>query len=135
MLQEEERPITAERLAVKTILIVEDDEDTQAFFTEALSLLTPFRVQVVRDGNEALHFATQIKPSLFILDFRLPKMNGIQLYDQLHATPELENIPAIIISAMADEQITRQLEGRKLIHIEKPFDLDAFLDTVTQALA
>jgi CheY-like chemotaxis protein len=102
--------------------------------TEAFSLLTSYHVQVARNTTEALHFVKHIKPSLFILDYRLPNMNGIELYDQLHAIPELEKIPAIIISGIASEQLTRDIESRKLIHIEKPYDLDTFLDTVKQAL-
>jgi len=131
----EERSITTKHDAVKTILVVEDDEDTQALFTDALSMFTHFHVQVVGDETEALDCSRHIGPSLLILDFRLPKMNGIQLYDQLHAIPGLENIPTIIVSTIASEQVRRDIESRKLTLIEKPFDLDVFLDTITQALA
>ena len=62
-------------------------------------------------------------------------MNGIDLYDQLCAFPGRENIPAIIISATPSEQLTGDIESRNLFHLEKPFDLDVFLDTLKQALA
>ena len=134
MLQDEEMSLAAKHDTVKIVLIVEDDEDNRQVFTEAFALLTSYHVQAVRSSQEALTFVKHIKPSLFILDFRLPQTNGIELYDQLHALPGLENIPAIIISGIKSEQVARDIESRKLIRIEKPFDLDAFLDTVKQAL-
>ncbi len=134
MPHEEELSVAAKQDTVKTVLVVEDDEDTRLLFTEAISMLTPYEVQVARNSTEALHCVKHRKPDLFILDYRLPQITGIQLYDQLHALPGLEHVPAILISGIASEQVTRDIDGRKLIPIEKPFDLDGFLDTVKQAL-
>ncbi len=133
LLQEEELSVAAKPDA-KTILVVEDDEDTRLLFTEAFSMLTPYEVQVARNSTEALHFVKHRKPDLFILDYRLPQTNGIELYDQLHTIPGLENIPAIIISGIASDQVTRDIDSRKLLRIDKPFDLDEFLDVIKQAL-
>jgi CheY-like chemotaxis protein len=134
MLQEEEMTSIAEHNA-QTILVVEDDADNRALYTEAFALLTPYHVQVVRDGSQALTFVRHIKPSLFLLDNRLPGLNGIDLYDQLHSTPGLERIPAIIISSVSSQEVTDQIESRKLILIEKPFDLDDVLSTVATVLS
>src|SRR5215469_5426623 len=102
MLQEEQLLTT--KHDTKTILVVEDDADNLWLYTEALALLTSYHVKAVRNGSFALDFVQHIKPDLFILDYRLPNMNGIQLYDQLHATPGLEHIPAIIISSITSEE-------------------------------
>ena len=134
MLQDEEQSFTTKHHA-KTILVVEDDADNRELYTEAFALLTPHHVQVVRNGPEALHFVTQIKPDLFILDYRLPGMNGLDLYDQLHATPGLERVPAIIISSVTSEEAVHEIESRHLLRVDKPFDLDELLDTIKQALA
>jgi DNA-binding NtrC family response regulator len=134
MLQEEERTLPAKHYA-PLILIVEDDEDHRALYRQAFRLLTPYYVQVVRNGSQALHFVTQIKPNVFILDYRLPDMNGLDLYDQLHAIPGLERIPAIIISGVSSEEASHAIESRHLLRVEKPFDLDAFFITIKQALA
>ena len=135
MLQEEEMTLAAKHTAGNTILVVEDDPDTQLLFTTTFSLLTPYHVQVARNDIEAFHFVKHIKPSLFILDYRLPRMNGIDLYDQLHATLGLERIPAILISSVSSEEVTREIESRKLIHKEKPFDLDDLLLTIADVLS
>jgi len=133
MLSEEEVTLPVQSKAL-TILVVEDDEESQVLFTEALSLLTPYHVHVVRTGTEALHFVTQVKPSVFLIDYRLPQMSGIDLYDRLHAIVGLENVPAIIISATTSEQLTRDIKSRNLSRLEKPFDLDVLLETVKQTL-
>jgi CheY-like chemotaxis protein len=62
-------------------------------------------------------------------------MNGLDLYDQLHATPGLEHIPAIIISSVSSQEASHEIESRHLLRVDKPFDLDEFLDTIKQALA
>lgn len=118
-----------------TILIVEDDEDTQALFTDVISLCTSYQSHVAKNSTEALHFVTRSSPNVLLLD-RLPNgMNGIDLYNQLCAFPGRKHIPAIIINATPSEQLTGDIESRKLFHLEKPFDLEVFLDTLKQALA
>lgn len=134
MLPEQEQSLATKHDALKIILIVEDDEDNLELFTLTISSLTPYHVQRVRNGSEALYVVHHIKPSLFILDYSLPRMNGIDLYDQLHALPGLEHIPAIIISGVGSEKVARDIESRKLIRIEKPYELDNFLNAVKQAL-
>lgn len=134
MLQEEEKSSIAKH-HVKTILVVEDDADTREVYTEVVALLKPHHVKVARNGSQALHFVQHIKPSLFILEYRLPVLDGIDLYDQLHATPGLERIPAILISSVSSEQLTGEVERRKLILIEKPFELDDVLSTIATVLS
>src|SRR5205085_11571017 len=82
----------------KTILIVEDDAATGELLRLFLSEETPHQTILVSDGFEALNIIKNIAPNLFLLDYRLPRMNGKQLYDQLHATKGLEHIPTIMTS-------------------------------------
>jgi DNA-binding NtrC family response regulator len=134
MLFEEEVSDPATTTA-KTILIVEDDEDTLVLYAEALSTFARCCLYLARDSSEALQSIEHIQPDVYILDYRLPGINGIQLYDQLHALARLEHVPAIIVSAFSSENLTRDIESRKLIRIEKPFDVDVFEDTIRRALA
>jgi len=72
-----------------TILVVEDDEDTRELIGLLISTLPAYHYCLVSDASQAIHFTQGVKPDLFILDYRLPGMNGLELYDQLHATPGL----------------------------------------------
>ena len=123
----------AEKTAiVKSILVVEDDVGIGSFLTQAISQETPHQAMLVTDGFQALNAIRSIKPSLFILDYQLPRMNGIELYDKLHATQGLEDIPAILISARLPKQ---DIEKRKILGMSKPLELDEFLYTIEVLLA
>lgn len=84
---------------VGTILVVEDDRPTgeviQLTLMEELSLHT----FLVADPYEALDFANTVKVGLWIIDYLLPGMNGLELYDRLHASKALQDVPSILISA------------------------------------
>ncbi len=116
---------------VKTILVVEDDIGIGSFLTQAISQETHHQAMLVTDGFQALNAITSIKPNLFILDFQLPRMNGIELYDKLHATEGLEDVPAILISARLPKL---DIEKRKIVGMSKPLELDEFLHTIEELL-
>jgi len=79
---------------------------------------SPYQALLVTDGFQALKMVHELKPSLFLVDYQLPGMDGIALYDHLHAITDLADIPAIIISANLP---TRSLQERHLTGIAKPF--------------
>ena len=116
---------------IKTVLVVEDDTGIGSFLVQAIQQETPYQAMLVTDGFQALKTVANIKPGLFILDYQLPRMNGIELYDQLHAIPGLEHIPAIIISARLPRQ---DIEKRHIVGMSKPLELDDFLHTIEHLL-
>jgi CheY-like chemotaxis protein len=136
MLQEESQPpLPVEQpTTAKTILVVEDDADNQAFFAALFSEVTVYHYQMATDASQTVNFAKEIKPSLFIVDYRLAGMNGLELYDLLHTTPGLEDVPALLVTAAQLEALRPEIEKRQISAIEKPFDLDEFLATVQQLL-
>ena len=108
MSQEQEHPVGRDLDIAKTILIVEDDASIDEFLQRILSEETPYTPLVVTNGFEALKVTREVKPNLFVLDYHLPGVDGIELYDQLHAVKALKDTPAIIISA--------RLPKRDLLH-------------------
>ena len=119
------------QLGIKTILVVEDDVDVGEFFVLALKQETPYQSMLVADGLEALSLVKSIKPDLFVLDYQLPSMNGIELYDHLHTIKELENVPALFMSANLP---TGELKKRRVYYIKKPFELEELLETIENLL-
>jgi len=120
-----------ETIAVKSILVVEDDSDIGLFLIQAISQETPHQALLVTDGFQALKAITNLKPDLFILDYWLPSMNGIELYDKIHATNGLEHIPTIMISAQLPK---RELQKRAIHSLHKPLELDEFLRLIERLL-
>src|SRR5215469_10038202 len=99
---------------LKTILVVEDDSDLGDFFVQALKDETLHQVMLVTDGFQALKMVRSVRPDLFVLDYQLPSMDGIELYDHLHITEGLETVPALFMSANAP---TDELEKRRVYYI------------------
>jgi CheY-like chemotaxis protein len=138
MLEEEimphknEQSFAQEQGTKKTILVVEDDTSIGEFLVQLLVQETPYRALLVTDGFQALDIIRNIKPDLLILDYRLQKMTGVDLYDRLHTMNGLEHIPGIMISANLPKD---ELQKRTLVGISKPFELSDLLGTVDKLLA
>lgn len=128
---QEQRSDTA-HIAVKTILVVEDDVDIGSFIVLAISQETNHYSQLVTDGFQALKATYDLKPDLLILDYQLPHMNGIELYDELQARKEMANIPTIMISARLP---TQEITSRNITGVKKPFELSELLQTIEEKLA
>lgn len=116
----------------KTILIIEDDDAIGAFIVQAIQQETSYQARRFADGYKAWNFMHQnrhLLPNLLILDYNLPLMTGIELYDHIHAQKEFVHIPAIIMSAY-DRQWRALVKARNLAFLEKPFALDDLLDLI-----
>ena len=112
---------------IKTILLVEDNSIISELLIQMITQETHYKVFSVPDGLEALDFVKNIKPQLLILDYWLPFMQGIELYDRLHNTEGLEEVPAIMLSVNAP---VKEINQRHMIYIKKPFDMPKLLDTI-----
>ncbi len=113
------------------ILVIEDDDSIGTFLVEALSQETQYDAMLVTDGLQALQLIDHVKPCLFITDYRLPHMNGLELYDLLKAIQTLKDTPAILMSAQLPEQ---EVQKRNIVGLSKPFELDDLLNTVGRLL-
>ncbi|HEX6480308.1 MAG TPA: response regulator [Ktedonobacteraceae bacterium] len=120
--------------ARKTLLIVEDDLAHGELLSQAITQETPYFPMVVETGARALEVVEHVKPDLLILDYYLTDMNGLQLYDQLHAKPGLEAVPALLLSASL-ERHQREIEQRHILSLAKPFDLDELFAMLQQVFA
>lgn len=116
----------------KTILLVEDDGEINDILAQMIRQETSFRVLAVLDAPPALDLVKIIKPHLLLLDYGLPSMHGIELYDHIHAITGLEDVPAIMLSANVP---IHEVRKRGMIYVRKPFDIEKLLDTINGLLA
>jgi two-component system response regulator RegX3 len=82
-----------------TILIVEDEDS----FVEALTVglkREGFRVQIARDGAEALDVFDAVRPDLVLLDVMLPKISGIDVCREIRRR---SSVPIIMVTAKGSE--------------------------------
>jgi CheY-like chemotaxis protein len=116
---------------MKTILVVEDDEHIGEFIVEAFIQETPYQALLATDGKQALKIVQKVRPNVLLLDNNLPDMKGIELYDRLHVSQELENVPVLLMSANVPVQ---EAKKRNLYCLNKPFELNDLLQTIEKLL-
>ncbi len=131
MTENKEGPIN-KHTAMKLILIVEDDALIGEIFVQAISEETAHQALLVPDGPRALEIVKTYRPDLIMLDYHLPRMNGLELYDRLHAIKELENVPVILTTAGVMQY---GVQERRIIGISKPVDMNKLLDIIEELLS
>jgi CheY-like chemotaxis protein len=121
-----------DRQTEKTVVIVEDDEDIGLFLVQCIVHETPFRALLVTNASDALQAVRTTHPGLLLLDYQLPGMNGIELYDQLQDVEGGKDIPVVMISATLPH---REIAQRHLVGMHKPVDLYELLQTIENLIA
>lgn len=123
----------------ETVLIVEDDPGNAATLDLLLQMENRYQVLGFRNGGEVLANLDIIQayhPALFLLDYLLPRMNGLELYNRLHATEGLDHVPVMFVTGgqMSEEQ-SITLTERGLCVVEKPYDIDDMLEIIRESIA
>ena len=125
-------PPAAQTLRSSSILIVEDDENVGEFLQQAIDEFTPYQTTVVHDGFNAFESARQIQPCLLLLDYKLPGLNGLEIYDRLQSMEETRDVPTIMMSASLSVE---ELQQRGIYQLRKPMDIGNVIRMITHALA
>ena len=125
-------PPAAQSLRNTTILIVEDDVDIAQFLQRLIEEETPYHTNVIDNGKVALEQAPDIHPCLLLLDYYLPGVNGLELYDLLQEKEEIRGVPAIMMSATLP---VKELEKRGIYQLRKPMDIGSVIRMITHAIA
>jgi CheY-like chemotaxis protein len=86
------------RVSAPSILVVEDDAGIRDALADGLTG-EGFLVRVAEDGAQALKLIEDAHPRLILLDLMMPRMTGWQLMDELRKSPDLQEIPVVIITA------------------------------------
>lgn len=95
----------------KNILIVEDDElITQMYMASLVS--AAFHVELQKDGQSGWDAMQKYVPDLVILDFMMPKLNGLEVLTKMRADERLKNVPVVVMSSlMADVDKQRAMDA------------------------
>ncbi len=113
------------------VLAVDDDPDIINIMRHYLAETVEFLGAA--DGLEAAEKARRFLPDIFIIDWMIPKMSGIQLLEWLRQTSEFRKTPVIFLTAKGstrDEQIARSKGAN--FYIQKPFDPRAISEALRQ---
>jgi len=113
----------------KTVLVIEDDDDTRTAIVEVLHLERIHAVGV-RDGAAAIdQFHNGVRPSVIVLDLGLPLVNGEQFLKARRLDRDLAKVPVFVITGR--DAKASEFEGLNVKDIlRKPFDPEQIVEAV-----
>ena len=126
---------------LKPILLVEDNPKDVELTLVALSKSHLANdVVVVRDGEEALDYLfcrgrhtarPRGNPAVVLLDLKLPKVDGLQVLEQLKKDPETQQVPVVMLTSSREEQdLIRSYRLGVNAYVVKPVDFKEFVGAI-----
>ena len=132
---ESEKPNSGEG-AGKKVLVIDDEEPILQMVREVLNSYG-YHVQTAADGETALRDLKDSRYDAILCDWKMPGLNGRQIYERLHATnPEYCRRVIFITGDVINEPMQKFLEREKRPCLAKPFalgDLRKVMKTVRAA--
>lgn len=117
----------------KTILLAEDNATTRRCIKAHLELIGYNVIDTVSNGEAAVEMARQLKPSLVILDFKMPKLNGIEAAKLINAD---NPTPIILITGHSDDKLTNEaIEAGITTYLVKPVTKKQLIPSIKLAYA
>jgi CheY-like chemotaxis protein len=128
---------------LKPILLVEDNPRDLELTLVALSRShLANEVVIARDGVEALdflrcegQFAGRPKgnPAVVLLDLKLPRVDGLQVLDEIKQSAELRPVPVVVLTSSREEKdLLRSYKLGANAYVVKPVDFREFIDAVRE---
>ena len=117
--------------AQKTILHIEDNFENRILVRRLLQSAS-YRVIEAENAYQAISHLRTTRPDLILMDINMPDVDGYTLTTKLKTVPGINQIPIIAITANAmrgdrEKSLRAGCDG----YIEKPIDIDTFLDQVS----
>jgi CheY-like chemotaxis protein len=126
---------------IRTILLAEDNANVVELTLAALrSYRVANNIVVVRDGAAALDYLYRRgafadrhpdPPGLFLLDLKMPKVDGLEVLQTVKRDPTLRTIPVVVLTSSAEESdLARSYDLGVNAYVVKPVVFSEFLDAV-----
>ncbi|PNX50494.1 MAG: hypothetical protein BV458_13105 [Thermoplasmata archaeon M9B2D] len=118
----------------KSVLIV-DDSPTVRRLVELILSQEGYSVYTAEDGDQGIKVTKEKMPSLILVDFLMPKMNGYQFCKAVRSDENLRHIPVILITAKG-EDVGQTFEEKfgVIEYFQKPFEPDELAQKVNEVM-
>lgn len=112
---------TIKEIALKQVMLIDDDRTTTALLQTLLEL-DGFAVTTVGRGSMVMDKAREAKPALIMIDYNLVDMKGTDIIVQLRATAEFAKTPIVMSSGLNVED--EAMKAGATVFLIKPFEPD-----------
>jgi CheY-like chemotaxis protein len=92
---------------IRPVLLVEDNDNDILLFRRALAKIhSELPLKVIGDGQAAWEYLKSgaERPSLVILDLKLPRMSGLEILAALKADPDLRTLPVVVVTSSRERK-------------------------------
>jgi CheY-like chemotaxis protein len=115
------------------ILLVDDDEEEFDIFKNALRLTnTTCTCIYAAGGEEAIAWLGKIKPALIIIDYNMPRLNGIECLKKIKTLPGMNTVPIILYSTGMNDKISVDaLDKGASACVQKPDNVNKLARIIT----
>lgn len=115
------------RLGQRSVLVVEDDDDTRAVLRYMLET-EGATVEAARNGGEGVRAAERLHPEIILCDIGLPDIDGMEVARRLRAAPTLAGVRLIALTGYGQAEDVRQaLDAGFDAHVTKPINMDQLM--------
>jgi len=105
------------------LLVVDDNEDNRYVLSQQLNIQGYDNITIATNGHEALNNLRSKSFDLVLLDIMMPDLNGYEVLERMRSSPELRNIPVIMISGIGElDSVVRCIELGAEDYLPKPFE-------------
>ena len=126
--------MAAGKMAERPLVVIVDDDQSLRNATRDLLKAAGFSTATFEDAESFLGSASRASAACVVADMRMPRMTGLELYQELVASGH--GIPTVIITAHPEEPTqARAREAGITCYLSKPFAPDDLLECVGEALA
>jgi DNA-binding response OmpR family regulator len=126
------------------ILLVEDDpRDVELTLTALGEYNLANEVVVTRDGEKALDYLycrgefssrSNDNPAVMLLDLKLPKVDGLQVLQQIRSEERLKLIPVVVLTSSREEKdMVRSYKLGVNAYVVKPVDFHEFVNAIKES--
>ncbi|HVW84916.1 MAG TPA: response regulator [Bryobacteraceae bacterium] len=127
---------------LKPILLVEDNpKDLELTLIALEKTQLANEVIVVRDGAEALDYLfrrgsfkdrTKGNPAVVLLDLKLPKVDGLQVLEQIKADREMRSVPIVMLTSSREEKdVVKSYNLGVNAYVVKPVGFPEFIQAIS----
>lgn len=122
--------------ASRAIVLVEDNPDDEHLTLRALRRgRIANEILIARNGEEALNliFGLNPLPCVILLDLKLPKVDGLEVLQQIRANERTRLLPVVMLTSSSEERdIIESYSLGANSYVRKPVDIDQFTEAVRQ---